>query len=188
MIVFEKKGPVNTDETARIAVETAKARSLPIVAASNTGSVIRALLREADRQEYTGTIVMVTHVYGMKEANFNELSDEEREYLSSRGVKIVTAAHALSGAERGISSVYKGIYPVEIVAQTLRMFGHGVKVCVECALMAADSGNIRAYEPVVCVGGSGSGADTACILLPGYTAKLFETKISEILCKPGLME
>ena len=41
---------------------------------------------------------------------------------------------------------------------------------------------------ILVIGGSGSGADTACVLLPSYTAKLFETKISEILCKPGLME
>ncbi len=188
MIVFEKRGLVNLEETARIAVETAKARSLPIVAASNTGRTIRALLAEAGKQEYKGKIVMVTHVYGMKQPDFNELSEEEREALSAEGVKIVTAAHALSGAERGISSVFKGAYPVEIAAHTLRMFGAGVKVCVECALMACDAGMVRYGQPAVCVGGTGSGADTACIILPSYTAKLFDTKISEILCKPGLME
>lgn len=187
MIVFEKRGKENTAETARIAVEAALQRNLPIVAASNTGRTIRALLEEAEKQNYHGTIVMVTHVYGMKQPDFNELNDEEREALSAEGVRIVTAAHALSGAERGMSSVYKGIYPTEIVAQTLRMFGAGVKVCVECALMACDAGMVRYASPAVCVGGTGGGADTACIVLPSYTAKLFDTKISEILCKPGLI-
>lgn len=188
MIVFEKRGLVNLEETARIAVETARERSLPIVAASNTGRTIRALLAEAGKQGYKGKIVMVSHVYGFQKPNVNELSDEERRSLREAGVVIVTAAHALSGAERGISSVFKGAYPVEIVAHTLRMFGAGVKVAVECALMAADSGAVNAGEPAVCLGGSGGGTDTACIILPSYTAKLFDTKISEILCKPGLME
>ncbi len=188
MIVFEKRGKENTEETAETAIRTAKERNLPVIAASNTGRTVRVLLAEARKQDYHGTIVMVSHVYGMKQPDFNELSDEEREALEAEGVKIVTAAHALSGAERGISAVFKGVYPVEIAAHTLRMFGAGVKVCVECALMACDAGMVRCGQPAVCVGGTGGGADTACVILPSYTAKLFDTKISEILCKPGLME
>ncbi len=188
MIIFGKKGTVNTEETVEIAVTCAKGRGLPIVAATTTGTTIRALLAEAEKQGFTGKIVAVTHVYGMKTANENELPEEDREAFEEAGVRMVTAAHALSGGERGISSVYKGIYPVEIIAQTLRMFSAGVKVCVECSLMAADSGAIRTGEPCVCIGGTGRGADTACVILPSVTARLFETKISEILCKPGFLE
>ena len=100
---------------------------------------------------------------------------------------VVTAAHALSGAERGISKAFGGVYPVEIMAATLRMFGQGVKVCVEIALMAADCGAIRAKQPVMVVGGTGGGADTACVITPSYTTSLLETKVNEILCKPALL-
>lgn len=92
----------------------------------------------------------------------------------------------LSGAERGISRKFSGAYPVEIMAHTLRMFGQGTKVCVEIAMMALDNGAIELNKPVVCVGGSARGADTACIITPAYTADCLDTKIHEILCKPGL--
>ena len=53
-------------------------------------------------------------------------------------------------------------------------------------VMALDNGAIELNKPVVCVGGSARGADTACIITPAYTADCLDTKIHEILCKPGL--
>ncbi len=114
------------------------------------------------------------------------MTDERRAELTAAGVHIIHAAHALSGAERGISRKFNGAYPVEIMAHTLRMFGQGTKVCVEIAMMALDNGAIEFNKPVVCVGGSARGADTACIITPAYTADCLDTKIHEILCKPGL--
>ena len=116
------------------------------------------------------------------------MTPETFDKLHSLGIKTVTAAHALSGAERGLSTKFQGVYPVEIVAGALRMLGQGTKVCVEIALMANDSGNITYGKPVVCIGGSSHGADTACVITPGYSACLMETKIHEILCKPSLMQ
>ena len=133
-------------------------------------------------------LVAVTCAYGHRGPNENGVSEETRILLQDQGVKVVTAAHALSGAERGISKVFGGVYPVEIMAATLRMFGQGTKVCVEVALMAADNGSIAFKKPVVVVGGTAGGADTACIITPAYTACLLETKVNEILCKPSLME
>lgn len=65
------------------------------------------------------------------------------------------------------------------------MLGQGVKGCVEIALMALDSGSIFYGRPVVCVAGSG-GAGTVCVITPDYIADLLNTRIHEILCKPGL--
>ena len=96
------------------------------------------------------------------------------------------ATAALSGAERGLSRKYSGIYPVEIVANTLRMLGQGTKVCVEIAMMALDNGAIAYGRQVIAVGGTGRGADTVCRLTPDYTADLLGTRIHEILCKPSL--
>ena len=53
--------------------------------------------------------------------------------------------------------------------------------------MSADCGAIRAKQPVMVVSGTGTGADTACVITPSYTASLLETKINEILCKPELL-
>jgi len=104
--------------------------------------------------------------------------------LEDAGAIIVTAAHALSGTERAISGKFGGAYPVEIMAHTLRMFCQGMKVCVEVATMALDAGAIKSPRPVIALGGTGSGLDTACVITPGYSAKIFETRVHEILCKP----
>jgi len=187
MVTFESTGLVNTDETLKIAVSYAKEHGCDIVAATSTGDTIFKLKEIADTMDFNGNIVAVRYVYGMKVRGENVMSDETYEKLLENNVKVVTAAHALSGAERGLSTKFTGVYPVEIVAAALRMLGQGTKVCVEIALMAVDSGNITYGKPVVCVGGSSHGADTACVITPGYTACLLETKIHEILCKPSLM-
>ena len=187
MVTFNSTGLVNTDETLKIAVAYAKEHDCDIVAATSTGDTIFKLKEVADSMEFNNNIIAVRYVYGMKERGQNVMSDETYNELLEKGIKIVTAAHALSGAERGLSTKFQGVYPVEIVAGALRMLGQGTKVCVEIALMANDSGNITYGKPVVCIGGSSHGADTACVITPGYSACLMETKIHEILCKPSLM-
>jgi hypothetical protein len=96
----------------------------------------------------------------------------------------LTTSHVLSGAERAFSSKFGGIYPVEIIANTLRMFGQGVKVGVEIATMALDSGLVPFGESIIAVGGSGRGADSAIIMKPAHAKDVLNTRIEEIICKP----
>lgn len=188
MTIFEQKGTVNTEETLKIALQCAQARGMDIVVASSEGDTALLLMQMAKEAGFAGRIVCVSCAYGSKEPGKNRLSDERRAQLTQGGVQVVTAAHALSGGERGLTKVFGSVHPVELIAHTLRMFGQGTKVCVEVALMALDCGSIDYGKPIVAVGGSGRGADTACVLTPGYTASLMETKIHEILCKPSLMD
>ena len=187
MVTFNSTGLINTEEALKIAVAYAKKHDCDIVAASSTGDTAFKLKEIADAAGFENKIVAVTNVFGMHERGSNDMAPETFDKLHSIGVRTVTAAHALSGAERGLSTKFHGVYPAEIISAALRMFGQGTKVCVEIALMALDSGNITYGKPVVCVGGSAHGADTACVITPGYTACLLETKIHEILCKPSLM-
>jgi hypothetical protein len=178
-------GPENTGKTLSIAVLEAKKRQIShIVVASNTGATAITLDEEKRNQGYDGCLVCVTHVYGFKENGKNELSDESRKELEKLGIRHITAAHALSGAERCLNRKFQGVYPVEIIAHALRMFGQGMKVCVEIAAMALDTGLIPYGEPVIALGGTVRGADTASILTPAYTSSILDTKIHEILCKP----
>ena len=64
------------------------------------------------------------------------------------------------------------------------MFGQGTKVCVEISTMALDSGLIPYNEPIIAIGGSAHGADTAMILKPEYSSAILDTKIQEFICKP----
>jgi len=182
---FDSSGPEKTGETVKIAVSQAMERQIShIVTASNTGVTVSALAEEAQKQGYAGKLVCVTHVYGFKENGKNEMSDEDREKLEKQGIRVHTAAHALTGAERGLSRKFQGVYPVEMIAHTLRMFGQGMKVCVEVAAMALDAGLVPQGKPVIALGGTVRGADTAIVLTPGYSSLILDTKIHEVLCKP----
>ena len=183
---FNKPGPDNTGETLRLAVLEAQKRGIShIVVASNTGATTLNLAEEAGKQNYKGQLICVTHVYGFREGGKNELSEENREKLEKQCIRVCTAAHALSGSERALSRKFQGVYPVEMIAHTLRMFSQGMKVCVEISVMALDAGLIHFGQPIIAIGGAGRGADTASILTPGYSSSVLDTQIHEIICKPS---
>ncbi|MDR1625582.1 MAG: hypothetical protein LBT33_03500 [Spirochaetia bacterium] len=184
---FETSGPACTARTLEAAAREAAARGISyMVVSSNTGKTALLLAQEAARAGYSGGLVCVTHVDGFVEKGKNEMSGEARRQLEGAGFRVYTAAHALSGAERAISRKFQGAYPVEIIAHTLRIFGQGVKVCVEVSVMALDGGLLPYGTPVVAVGGTGTGADTALVLTPAHASEIFAVKVHEILCKPRL--
>jgi hypothetical protein len=184
MLVFEKISPENTAVALRIAFDKAKELSTDIVLSTTTGASAVSAMELAAAANFKGRVIVVTHVWGVKSAGEQELPEEKRKKLEKAGAHIVTAAHALSGVERAISGMFGGAYPVEIMAHTLRMLSQGVKVCVEITTMALDAGALTHPCPVVALGGTGYGLDTACVITPGYSAKIFEARVHEILCKP----
>ena len=180
---FEKTGTENTQTTLKLAVETARELGIKnIVLATTNGDTAKMMADEIDHEGIT--VTAVTHVYGMIKPNWNPMPMELRRYLMEKGFNVCTAAHALSGAERSLSNTFKGVYPLEIIAHTLRMLGQGTKVCVEICAMAADAGFVICGEPVVAVGGTGRGADTAMVIRPEVSSNIIKTKIDRIICKP----
>ncbi len=184
MIVFEKPGKDNTQRTLEIAYKRALSMNAPLLVATTTGACAMAALEYLREKGDAERLVIVSHAYGTRAPGVNAMGEERRLQLLSEGAKVVTAAHALSGAERGISTKFHGAYPVEIIAHSLRMFSQGVKVVVEIGAMALDAGMIHYGKPVVAVGGTGSGADTAAVLTPAYSQDIFATRIHELLCMP----
>ena len=182
MPVFEKEGPQNSRETLKIAIDTARERNISdIVIASTTGSTVAKL----DDFDLSGLhVVIVTHSYGSPTNGTNRISRETREIYRQKGYDVVTAAHVLSGVERSLSSLKGGIYPGEIISEALKMVSRGTKVAVEITAMACDAGVIQPAVPVIAVGGSGSGADTAVIIRGAHAQRILETRIDEFLCKP----
>ena len=85
---------------------------------------------------------------------------------------------------RGISNKFKGVTPVEIIAETLRLFSQGVKVCVEISIMAADGGLLPTDSEVIAIGGTGNGVDTALVLKPAHMRNFFDLRINEIIAMP----
>ncbi|HQA60616.1 MAG: pyruvate kinase alpha/beta domain-containing protein [Tepidanaerobacteraceae bacterium] len=179
---FEKAGKHNTEKTLEIVKQAVSERGIKRVVVASTEGYTAKLFKEANLGV---DLVCVTHVAGFEKPGEIEMPGEIRRELAESGVKVLTTTHVLSGAERGISNKFGGIYPVELMANTLRMMGQGVKVCVEISVMALDAGLIPYGEEVIAVGGTGEGADTAIIIKPAHAANIFDTWISEILCKPA---
>jgi hypothetical protein len=177
---FDKPGRQNTERTLELAA--ARARELGIgeaVLATSTGeTALKALEIMAGIR-----LVAVTYHCGFKEPFQQVLPTAQRSDLNSRGVTLVTASHALSGLERSVASRHSGVYPVLLMADTLKLFGQGTKVAVEIAVMAADAGALSGGD-IISIGGSGRGADTALVLKPAHQNNFFELRIREIICKP----
>jgi len=184
MLIFEKVSPENTPIALNLALDKAKELSTEIVLATTSGASALMAVELASKTNYRGRIIVITHVWGMQAPGTNELLEENRKKLREAGAVVVTAAHTLSGVERSMSGKFGGVYPVEIMAHTLRLFSQGVKVCVEIGAMALDAGAIQTPRAIVALGGSGEGLDTACVITPGYSSNIFETRVHEILCKP----
>ena len=164
MVLFEKPGKQNAQAAIGVACAKAKELDARLVVASTGGETALLALRELRRLGVEGGLV-----------------------VEAAGVPIVFATHVLSGVERSLSNKFTGVYPAEVIAHTLRMFGQGVKVCVECAVMALDAGLLPYGKPVVCLGGTGRGADTACLITPAHGNDVLSTKVHEIYCKPSLL-
>ena len=145
---------------------------------------INGSFNSSGRKGVNLNLVCVTHQVGFVEPNHDEMPQDRRQKLASCGVKLLTTMHLLAGIDRALRFQFKGVYPSEIVATTLRMFGQGLKVCVEISVMAADAGLIMSGKDIVALGGSGTGADTAAVINPAHSQDFFNTKIREIICKP----
>ncbi len=184
MVNFEKDGLENLDEVLKIVKESMKKHGIKkVVIPSVTG-------RSADRafEILNGAeIIVITHCFGFSEENKNEMSIEKREELKKRAKDVITSAHAMGTIGRAVRKRF-GTYQVdEIVAETLRIFGQGVKVAAECTMMACDAGSVRTDELIISCGGSSEGLDTAVILQPSNTHNFFNLRVREILCKPKLV-
>jgi len=183
---FDTPGPANTKDAARFAVERARELKLKkIVVASSSGETAKVFF---DAAKGSGiSLVVVTHVMGFSKPGVWEFDGRTAEELRKNGVTIVTGTHALSGLERAISRSQKlgGSSRTEAIAEALRrVVAVGLKVAVECVLIAADQGAVRIDEEVIAVGGTATGADTVCVIRPAYTASFFDLQVREIVAMP----
>ena len=182
-MLFSKPGKENTEATVELALAAAKKLGIStLVVASNSGWSAEHLLPYA--LDYH--IVVIGQVSGFRGPGTSAMPKEKRDELQQAGLSVYHTSHALSGAERSLSSRFQGVYPVEIIANSLRMFSQGVKVCVEISTMALDGDMIEEGQDIIALAGSGGGLDTAVVLKPARAQRILETKIHEIICKPYL--
>jgi len=182
-VYFDSPGKENTERTFKIAKARADELGIKTILVATTTGETGARAAEFF-QGYN--LVVVTHSTGLREPNEQELIEENRAAIERAGAKILTCQHAFGGVGRAVRKKL-GTYELEeIIAYTLRIFGEGVKVACEIALMAADAGLVRTDEEVVAIAGTGRGADTAVVLVPTNAQTFFDMRILEVICKPRL--
>ncbi len=174
-----------TDATLNVAVLRSMQDSLPIVCASTYGVTALTLVRIAKELGCQSQLIIVRHhphLKGDRSGVVQLMPKEAEEELLASGVKIVTSIHLFDGMSRASSMKYKGVETGIVVCDTLRLFGHGMKVAVESAIMAMEAGHLSYPQKIVSVAGRGAGANTAIVITPVPSSSFFELKIHEILC------
>ncbi len=174
IVYFEKPGIENTEATLKLALERAIARGVKkVVLASTRGDTARLAAKLWVKSGIK--IIVIPHQFGFAGMMFPPELIEE---LKNQG-HIVHFGTMLFHTER-----FYGMNTPTVMANLLRTFCQGMKVCVEIILMAADAGHVDIGEQVVVVSGSGRGSDTAVVAIASTSTHLADLHITEIICKP----
>lgn len=180
--LFRTPGPENTDITLARVTDRASALGISTVVVATTSGATGwkavQVLKGLD-------VIVVTHSAGFASPFTQQHDPQICAQIRAAGGKLLTTTHAFGGVGRAVRKKLGTYQTEEIIAYTLRCFGQGMKVAAEITLMAADAGLITSPDPVIAVGGSGRGADTAAVLLPTHAQTFFDLRVLEIICMPA---
>ena len=180
---FEKNGPENTGDCLEITKKAASELNCRNIVIASTNGDTGKIFAEG-MKDLGLNIVIVTHSQGFKEPNTIELTDKARSAITAAGATIYTGTMITHSLETSLAKSFSGVYPTLLVAQTLRIFGQGTKVCCEMIMMAADAGLIPEGEEVLAIAGTGHGADTVILLRAVPSKRFLDLRVLETLAKP----
>ena len=179
---FDAPGEENIDKVLELTKKRAQELGIKDIVVASTRGIVGV---KASKIFKGYNVVVVPLVTGLRGPGQQELTEENRRKIEEAGGKMVISAHAFSGVNRAIQEKWGTMYPSGIIAQTLRLFGQGMKVVVEIAAMAADAGVIPVDKDILVVAGSSRGADTAVVIKPANSHRLFDMVVKEIVAKPS---
>jgi len=214
MRVFERPGPINTEEVIEIA-KTASTKYEYLVIASITG---HSALKAADRIR-NKRVICVTCPQGMNwevdkmaEGPFADIPELAQiksawveqgltrvpmgitpangQKLRSLEVAIIQGTIPFFGPSFSIRVHLHQITELDLMAKTLELISTGTLVCLECVLMAVDAGAIPEGQEVLALAGTERGLDTAWVIRSSASANLFHptrgVRFVELLAKPAI--
>jgi hypothetical protein len=175
-VYFENIGLENTEVAFGLARERMKTLGIKkLVLASTTGATAKQAMEFFKDDDVQLVVIPHQHDFIRKENAFpKELAAELRE-----------AGHEVHFATMlfHTESLYGTSRPT-LMANVLRCFSQGVKVCFEIVLMATDAGLLDRGESVIALAGTGRGSDTALVVQAASSQHLENLRVNEILCKP----
>jgi uncharacterized protein len=178
IVYFEKPGKENTEEVIGLVLNKAKLRNISrIVVASTRGTTAKAFSKAVEGKNIN--LVVVPWQFGFKADDHPFPQELVNELLGKKHL-----VHF--GTMLFHTTDLYGTNVPQAMANLLRVFGQGTKVCLEIIMMACDGGCIGIGEKVLAVAGTGSGADTAVLATAAPSNKINSLRIHEIICKPIL--
>ncbi len=175
-VYFEEVGPENTREVFRLVEERLEALAIgKVVLASTTGETARQALEFF--KDKGVKLVVVPHQYDFIRKE-NPFPPDLVEALRQAGHEVHFATMLFH-----TDSLYGTGNPT-LIANVLRCFSQGVKVCFEIVLMATDAGLLERGETVIAVAGTGRGSDTALVMQAASSQHMNRLRVNEIICKP----
>lgn len=172
---FNEAGIENTEATLKLAANRAEARGIKtVILASTRGETARLAAKMwADKGL---KMVVIPHQYGFMMG---------QRFPAELVTELAAQGHAVHfGTMLFHTERLYGTDTPRVMADLLRTFCQGMKVCVEITWMATDGGKVAAGEEVVVVAGTGRGADTAVVAVAAPSTRLADLHITEIICKP----
>jgi len=178
---FDKSGKENTETVLDLVQDWADRLDIKtILVASTSGETGLLAINKIHHHQ----MIVVSHSTGFREAGMQEMEPQYRKAIEKSDGKVLTCQHAFGGVGRALRLQHSTHSLEEHIANSLRIFGQGMKVVAEITLMAADAGWINTTDDIIAVGGSNHGADTAAVICPANATRFFDLKIRGILCKP----
>ena len=176
IVYFDQGGPENTLETFQLVQEQSSSLNIKkIVLASTTGATA-AKAREFFRQDGVKLIV-VPHQW--------DFHRERNAFPETLTRELQREGHAVHfGTMLFHTDGLYGSNSAATMANLLRCFCQGAKVCFEIVLMATDAGLLASGEKVIAVAGTASGSDTALVMQAASSQHLKKLRVNEIICKP----
>ncbi len=181
---YQESGKDNTLETFEAVAARVENLDLNYVIVATTTGETGAKAVEFF-EDIEADLIVVAHQYGFRSDGKIELEDEYRDIIEdSSYTRLVVTPDILTRVPKIARGKYDGFTYLDMISDTLKLFSEGMKVCVECTIQAADSGNVSVNEEIAVMAGTGKGADTGVILESKHSHKLFDIDVKEIVCMP----
>ena len=176
IIYFEELKPENTEVTFALAKERLEALKIKkLVLASTTGETAKKALEFFRNMDVK--LIVVAHQFDFARET-NPFPEALAETIRASGHEVHFGTMIFH-----TDKLYGSTIP-STMANLLRCFSQGVKVCFEIVLMATDAGLLTRGEKVIAVAGTGRGSDTALVIQASSSQNLTKLRINEIICKP----
>jgi uncharacterized protein len=176
IVYFEDVKAENTDTVFELVQERLNAGGInKVVIASTMGATARKAMDFF--QESGVKLVVVPHQFDFIR-EVNPFPQELVKTLREAGHEVHFGTMLFH-----TENLYESNTPT-LMANVLRCFSQGIKVCFEIVLMTTDAGLLTKGEKVIAIAGTGRGSDTALVMQASSSRNLKKLRINEILCKP----